>query len=530
MKKYFSILLCGLICAVTLNANEPKRPAIIGIEHALSERMLSPQVKKSKTNFFQRSKSQITAGETYDLGDGISLVLDLNDRTGTLLEVNVTTEQWLELTSGALFLPRLKQITNLVYSKLNDDFDFIIYVLNTPIDDKIKEELGFYGLNSRVTNNVRGLGTGVHNLSVEWGSSGKLMSAMFFPNYDAISAGPSLHEILHTWPAFICPTYDLGNRQYLAHWGISNANGQAGGFKYVRTVEENAGGVAGKTLYQASRDPKKNRDGSFKTGGFGVNGNNGNGLPYSDIELYLMGLKSDQELRDANFRLDVYSGNEYEAESFANGYFSSKNVKSYTIDDIITRNGKRVPDASVSQKEFKVLTVVLTADNAIDNYKNEIMRDINWLAGDVKDATYPNLYNFRQATGNRGSLIINDLISSLKNPISRTSTEEDEELIPIDIDFDYIIEMLKKDENDDLELAGPDATVYPNPTDGLFTLEYEAQGSYIITLSDSFGKILMRRTVSEPKLQINLNGYPSGMYLLTIDDGTNKVSKKVVKN
>jgi len=525
MKKYFSILLCGLICAVSLNANEPKRPPIIGIEHALSEKMLSPEVKKSRFAFLQRNNSLLTIGESFDLGDGITLICDRNDRTGTLLEVNVTAEQWSELTSGAFFLPRLKQITNLVYSKLNDDFDFIIYVLNTPIDDEIKDQLGFYGLNSRVSSNVRGLGTGVHNITAEWGSSGKLMSAMYFPNYNAISAGPSLHEILHTWPAFICPTFDVGNKQYLAHWGISNADGQAGGFKYVRTVEENFGGVAGRTKYQASRDSKTNRDGSFKFGGFGVNGNKGNGLPYSDIELYLMGLKSDQELRDANFRLDIYSGNEYEAETFADGYFTSKKIKSYTIDDIITRNGKRVPDASVSQKEFKVLTVVLTAENAIDNYKNDIMKDIRWLAGDVKDATYPKLYNFRQATGNRGSLIVNNLMNSLKDPIIINSEEEEETVVE-----DVIIAM-PGDENDDIELTDvADIIVYPNPTDGIFTLEYEAQGSYIITISDSFGKILIRRTASEPKVQINLTGLPSGMYLLTIDEGSKKLSKKVIKN
>ena len=527
MKKYFSILLCGLFYAVSLNAGDPKPPVIIGIEHALSERMLSPQIKKSKQVIFQKNKSLITVGESFDLGDGISLICDQNDRTGTLLEVNVTAEQWSELISEVYFIPRLKEITNLVYSKLNDDFDFVFYVLNTPIDETIKNQLGFYGLTSRVSNNVLGLGTGRHNFTAEWGSDGKLISALYFTGYDAISAGPSLHELLHSWSAFICPTYDLGHKQYLAHWGVSNANGQAGGFQYVRTVEENCDGVAGKTLYQASRDPKTNRDGSFKNGGFGVNANEGNGAPYSDIELYLMGLKSAQELRDVNFQLDIYSGNDYQAESFAQGYFYSTNKKTYTIDDIIARNGKRDPDASVSQKQFKVLTVVLSPESATKNYRNEVMRDINWLAGEMNDATYPNLYNFRQATGNRGSLIVNNLMNSLKNPVTKSSSDDssDDESTSEKINI-----ATPKIDNGEFSFADVrDARVYPNPTDGIFTLEYDVE-KFNITISNSKGNILLRRNVTEQVIQLDLNEYPSGLYLLTIDDGLQKITKKIIKN
>ena len=525
MKKYISTLLCGLLFAVSLKAEDPKPPAIIGIEHALSERMLSPQAKKPKLAIFQKNKSQITASESIDLGDGISLIYDENDLTGTLLEVKVSARQWSELVSQSYFLPRLKAINNLIYSKLNDDFDFVIYVLNTPQDYNIKTQLGFHGLNSRVQSSVQGLGIGKHDLSSEWGTEGKLTSAMYFPYFDAISAGPSLHELLHSWPAFICPTYNLGNNRYHAHWGISNANGQIGGFKYARIVEENSGGVEGKTLYQASRNPKTNRDGSFKFGGFGINANEGNGTPYSDIELYLMGLKSAQELRDANFKLDIYSGNEYQPETFVDGYFSSTQKTTYTIDDIISRNGARVPDASVSQKQFKVLTVVLTPETATENFRSEIMRDINWLAGEMKDATYPHLFNFRQATGDRGSLIVNNLTGSLKTPISIASidnlTDDGEENITINAPVNM----------SDGEILVAEALVYPNPTDGKFTLEYETQAeAYNISLSDSRGNVLLRRRLAEPVIDLDLKDYPSGVYLLTIEDGKQIITKKIVKN
>ena len=529
MKKYIFTLLSGLVFAATLTASDPPKPVIIGIEHAMSERMLSPQGKKTVLSFFQRERG-LAAVESIDIGDGFFLISHEQDLTGALLEIRVNDELWSELTSVNAFIPRLKEITNRVYGKVNDDFDFIFFVLNAPMDDNIKSNLGFYGLNSRVSNNVQGLGVGKHDNTAEWGSQGKLISSMYFPNFDAISTGPSLHEMLHSWGAFICPTYDLGNRQYLAHWGISNANGQAGGFKYLRVVEENAGGVEGKTLYQASRSPETNRDGSFKNGGFGINANDGNGSPYSDIELYLMGLKSDDELRNANFQLDVFSGNEYEADAFAQGYFYSTAKRSYTIDDLIARNGKRDPDASISQKEFKLLTIVITAETAQADFKNEIMRDVNWFAGDVNDATYPNLYNFRQATENRGSLIVNNLTASLKTPIIREieiPSFEETEVAPAVENF-FIAE--SGDENDDNEEL-PDVTIYPNPTDGLFTMEYESMSEgYTITITDARGIVVLRRAAADSLIQLDLTNFPSGMYLLTIEDGMQRITKRVIRN
>ena len=531
MKKNLFTFVCGVAFAATLTAADPPTPpVIIGIEHALSEKMLSPQQKKSVLSFFQRDVN-VAAVESIDLGNGFSLISDIRDLSGSLLQLNVSAQKWSELTSVNYFLTHLSETVNQIYGMMNDDFDFIFFVLDAPIDEQIKSQLGFLGLNSRVSNNVRGLGVGTHDFSEKWGSQGKLMSVIYLPYYDALSAGPALHEMLHTWGTFICPTFDTGTSLYLGHWGISSANGQAGGFKYHRVVEENYGGEEGKTLYQASRSPETNRDGSFKNGGFGINANDGNGSKYSDIELYLMGLKSEDELRNANFSLDVFSGNEYEAETFANGYFTSKSKRTYTIDDLIARNGKRVPDASDSQKEFKVLTVVISPETAEKSYMVDIMRDINWLAGEVNDATHPHLYNFRQATENRGSLVANNLVASLKTPIIREVEDE----MPVEESNDEIIiadlTLQSNDTDNNAEEDEIDAYVYPNPTDGMFTLEYETQNeSYLITITDSRGVIVLRRTANEPLVQMTLRGMPSGMYLLTIEDGSTVITKRIVKN
>ena len=74
------------------------------------------------------------------------------------------------------------------------------------------------------------------------------------------------------------------------------------------------------------------------------------------------------------------------------------------------------------------------------------------------------------------------------------------------------------------------ATLYPNPTDGLLTLEFETQGQYVVTISDMNGKILLCQTVNDTGARLDLSNYPAGVYLLTIDDGKRKSAIRVVKN
>ena len=392
-----------------------------------SDKLLAPNAKQIKQSAQLRSST--ASSSPVDLGDGLFLLDGNTDPSSSLVEAKINAAQWSSLISGNYYKV-MRDISNLVYTKFNDDFDFVFFVLDMKEDGNIINNLGFYGINLSISNNVQGLGLPIYNYEFPvWGSAGKLKSAMFFPFQNAILVGPALHELCHNWAAYIQPIPYLQDNtpinesySYQGHWGISNAGGQLGGFKYVRTVQENCDGVQGKTLYQASFSSNEtNPDGSFKYSGFGVNANGGNGLPYSDIELYLMGMKSAQELRDADFHLDIYSGNSYNPDgdlSFANGYFYSTAKTSYTIDDIIAMDGTRVPDASVSQKQFKVLTVAISNETASDNYYSQIIQNVGWFAGEINDNTYRGLYNFRQATNNVGSLVVDGVKNSLKQPVT----------------------------------------------------------------------------------------------------------------
>jgi hypothetical protein len=73
------------------------------------------------------------------------------------------------------------------------------------------------------------------------------------------------------------------------------------------------------------------------------------------------------------------------------------------------------------------------------------------------------------------------------------------------------------------------ARVYPNPTAGAVTLQFETAGEYVITITDITGKILLRQTASDQTVRLYISHFPVGAYLLTIDDGKRQSVVRVVK-
>ncbi|WP_158648325.1 T9SS type A sorting domain-containing protein [Candidatus Symbiothrix dinenymphae] len=236
------------------------------------------------------------------------------------------------------------------------------------------------------------------------------------------------------------------------------------------------------------------------SGGFGENANGGNSLVYSDIELYIMGLKSAKELRDANFRLDVYTGNSYEESgefSFGKGYFYSTGVTSYTIDNLIALSGVREPDAAASQKNFKVLTVILSPAETPQHYA-DIVKSVSWFTGGMNDNSYPgwSVFNFAQATNGAGTMEAAGIKNSLKSPPAA-------------------IESLPAGS---WRAAG--LQVQPNPTTGMVYIN-NADGAEV-KLYNLSGELLLLTTEDH----IDLSSYPNGVYLLQAGDETVKVVKK----
>ena len=72
--------------------------------------------------------------------------------------------------------------------------------------------------------------------------------------------------------------------------------------------------------------------------------------------------------------------------------------------------------------------------------------------------------------------------------------------------------------------------VYPNPTDGMITLQFEKTSEYVVTISDMSGKLQLRQTIIGHQMKIDIGNYPAGMYLITIDDGKRKSATKIIKD
>jgi hypothetical protein len=329
------------------------------------------------------------------------------DPQNAIINVTVTSEQMKDLAQGG-WGRQLAEIREIALDqKLKREFDIVFTILDTDLSNG----LGFQAMNEAQDNGVSGIGTRYRS-----GVIPKQKGNIFFPQGD-LAFGPSLHEVAHSWGNGIVLTGES------SHWGVSNAGGLLGGFKYIRTATNN--GECGQgTLYQASiLSNETNPDGSFKEGRFSIGGYSDNAMPYSSIELYTMGMKSAQALRDENFVLDVYNGI---SNRDADGYFCATGKTSYTIDDIIAMNGPRIPSYEDSQKEFKVLTIIISEQGKATHTAN-IVQDLYWFAGPCsKDTTYAakynGLYNFCDATYGEGKLLIGGVQNSERKNIQYTIT------------------------------------------------------------------------------------------------------------
>lgn len=73
--------------------------------------------------------------------------------------------------------------------------------------------------------------------------------------------------------------------------------------------------------------------------------------------------------------------------------------------------------------------------------------------------------------------------------------------------------------------------VYPNPSNGMIhiTLDGFADRAEVL-VSDVFGKVVHRVTADKPQLEIDLTNLSKGMYFIHLDDGGDRITKKLILN
>ncbi|MFL5753747.1 MAG: PKD domain-containing protein [Bacteroidia bacterium] len=75
----------------------------------------------------------------------------------------------------------------------------------------------------------------------------------------------------------------------------------------------------------------------------------------------------------------------------------------------------------------------------------------------------------------------------------------------------------------------PDITLYPNPTSGILFIKSELNNATHASVKNNLGEIILQTLLQNKESVIDINGLPSGIYFLHLNDGKNQTVKKFIK-
>ena len=330
-----------------------------------------------------------------------------NNRVASLIMDDFQYNDWVENNIFKSDVEKVMKLTKDIYKEFPDKYDFIILLLNeyeTPKSLETTSATGD-GFFKPVSNDINGIGciiaqctNPIYSNSYLFGSSeGKLKGVLHLGNRRLIKNGPILHELMHHWGNHALETEsvsEFGNnissfptgKNNGSHWGFTggNVNGQLGGF-IQSTLKENDDSTYSVDKFQPIRHI------------------NNYHAPYNELELYLAGLIPIDSVKD----FDVFKN----ITSFTSGSIFSKKYRfkassriTYTSESLKELLGKRIPDVNDSQKNFKILLMVISNNILTDEEFNQIDSDTEWF----HKKEFDNLpeYNFYEATKGKGSITI----------------------------------------------------------------------------------------------------------------------------
>ena len=283
------------------------------------------------------------------------------------------------------------------YQHFEDAFDFLVVVTNLYYFE-VRGNEDFNPTYWRVSNDVQGIGLSTFSRYRQDGPTRRLqgMVRLNYVNY-VVQRRVLLHELMHRWANFIVP--DTGS-----HWGFASANGMVGGFDIADLIDLGQGRYAVRGVYRGG--------GTFNPTVHGPD-------RYSPIELYVAGLIPPEEVPDlwVGEEVEWYRDETGRVELAEGRYrvFKPGKVRTVTIEDIIAEHGKRVPDVSRSQKDFRAAVIFLIDDN-----HPAIRWQLDQLSNDVAAFSFPGtkddrLINFYEATGGRATISMDGLAQFRKS-------------------------------------------------------------------------------------------------------------------
>jgi hypothetical protein len=364
------------------------------------------------------------------------------------------------------------------YQYYDDRYDFINFV-HVP---------GYLGnrFHATIKNTVRGIGMGQSDNASFFGSRGQLRGMNAFPIpsfYDPINNG-FVHEFGHQWINFADGTpLDVG----IPHWPYANIGYGVMGISIGG--RNGAGGSFGRIMKKG-------------TGGYDVsNAPLGSAPVFNNWELYFMGLLAKKDVTENAVVFKDQSA--FPGKPF----YPDAELTQYSIDQLVTKFGERQPNASVSQKKFKVATI-LVSDSLLTNDELAFYHFIT-LRADTRTpqvvreglVTYQG-NSFFVATGGRGSLDV-----TLNSPVVST-----------------------KDLRQGLEVQA-----YPNPIQNELNLKFILPEKDLLQaeILDLLGRRVWRAkyTLSpgENRLSLELGDLPKGAYYLHLAGEKYKAGLRLMK-
>jgi hypothetical protein len=223
------------------------------------------------------------------------------------------------------------------YELFEDDFDFIAVVSQV----RTVRNRTYTG----VRNDVTGIGLSIFDFGATYGSQNQLQGIINFPidSFFDLAETAAIHEIGHRWMCF------LDNPQFSqspSHWPISDVAYGVMGFNIPGS--NNVGGsFAWELIEQPNGDYLVQRRERARE--------------FNGLELYLMGMASTNEIADTIVFQDQDQGDQL----FHGGVLHGP-VDVITIDDIITANGPRVPGEGNSQAQFRMASIILSANSLLN--------------------------------------------------------------------------------------------------------------------------------------------------------------------
>ncbi|MEP0265412.1 T9SS type A sorting domain-containing protein [Dokdonia sp.] len=372
-----------------------------------------------------------------------------------------------------------------IYQYFEDDFDFVFLILN---EDTRPSNLPF-GQLINVSNDIEGIGKNIFNNSPNYGSNGQLKAVMHLTRRDYLRAGPSLHEIMHNWgnsgiytESVSATGDDLSSFPYIPHWGFTGGSnkGQLGGFDQSTLIE--------------------NGENSYTVEDFGPNANGGNSVPYSQTELYLMGMIPITDIDPFDVFTDITSLSVTPVDDPDMFHFEANDRTTYTPELLESTLGIRNPSYIDSQKDFKLLVLILT-DTPLSTNQWNLVNDHSEKFGRPASDDASHTHNFWEATNGVGSLETGNLFNSLG--INDITISDSIRVYPIPVKDQILIDV-----NTDVNINS--ASLYN-------------------ILGQNVGLYEFKNYPSQ--YRIDMSNYPSGTYYLKLNtDKEQIITKKIIKN